>query len=58
LLYFTLNGVAAAATIRLRPRGWLAAPFVAGTIVLNLALAGLFFKSVNSVVPFYSPRAP
>lgn len=57
LLYFALNGIATVATARIRPHGWLVLPFVTATIVFNLALAVLFFTSVNSVFPFYSPRA-
>ena len=55
-LYFALNGIATVATARIRPHGWLVLPFVAGTIVFNLALAVVFFISVNSVFPFYAPR--
>jgi D-alanyl-lipoteichoic acid acyltransferase DltB (MBOAT superfamily) len=56
MLFFGLHGLAAVATSRLRPRGWLVLPFVGSTIVFNIVLAVLFFKSVNSVLPFYSPR--
>jgi hypothetical protein len=56
-LYFALNGIATVATGHIRPHGWLVLPFVAGTIVFNLTLAVFFFIGVNSVFPFYSPRA-
>ena len=56
-LYFALNGIATVATSRIRPRGWMALPLVTGTFAFNLALAVIFFRSVNSVFPFYSPRA-
>jgi hypothetical protein len=55
-LYFVLNGIASLVTMRIRPRGWTALPAVEGTVIFNLTMAVLFFKSVNSVFPFYSPR--
>jgi hypothetical protein len=55
-LYFLLNGLATVATVRIRPQGWMVLPFVAATFAFNLALAVVFFKSVNAVFPFYSPR--
>ncbi len=55
-LYFALNGLATVATVRIRPHGWMVLPFVAGTFAFNLVLSVIFFRSVNSVFPFYSPR--
>src|SRR5262249_16713012 len=56
-LFFAFHGIIAVTTRRIRPRGWVVIPCIAGTIALNLALAVLFFKSVDSAVPFYSPRS-
>jgi hypothetical protein len=58
MLFFLLQGAAAAATLRVRPRGWLVAPAVALTLAFNLATLVLFGMSVNQVVPFYSVRTP
>jgi hypothetical protein len=54
LLYFALHGLATVATFRIRPRGWMVIPCVAGTIAFNLVMSILFFKSVDFVLPFYS----
>jgi hypothetical protein len=54
--FFLVQGVAAAASIRLRPAGWWLVLGQFLTIAFNLATSVLFFQSVNSVVPFYSPR--
>ena len=55
--FFLTQGVAAAATMHLRPTGW---RFVLGqflTVTFNLAASVFFFQSLNSVLPFYSPRS-
>jgi len=55
-LFFLSQGVAATLTFRLRPTGW-GRPFgTCLTLIFNLAASLLFFKSVNAVLPFYSPR--
>ena len=54
LLFFMLQGFAVVATMRIRPRGRIAIPWIAGTWVFNLASSVLFFMSVNQVIPFYS----
>ena len=54
--FFLVQGVAAAASIRLRPVGWWLVLGQFLTIAFNLATSVLFFQSVNSVLPFYSPR--
>jgi hypothetical protein len=56
--FFLLQGVAVAATARVKVRGWKAAPWVAGTLGFNLASSVLFFASINSLVPFYSRGLP
>ena len=54
--FFLLEGAAVAATLRVRPRGWRTAPWVAGTLAFNLAASALFFASLGEVVPFYAAR--
>ncbi len=54
MAFFMIQGLAVAATLRVRPRGWRALPWVAATFVFNLATSTLFFASVNEVLPFYS----
>jgi hypothetical protein len=56
VLFFAIQGLASLATIRYWPRGWRAVSCIAATLAFNLVLAVLFFKSVNSVMPFYAPR--
>jgi hypothetical protein len=56
ILYFVLNGLAVAATYRLRPRGYLVPLCVAATIAFNLLASVIFCHSLNEIVPFYSPR--
>jgi hypothetical protein len=55
-VFFLIQGVAAAASIRLRPTGWRLALGQILTVTFNLATSVFFFKSLNSVLPFYSPR--
>jgi hypothetical protein len=56
--FFAIQGVAVAATLRVRPDGWRAFPWVSGTFAFNLATGVLFFASVGEVLPFYASRAP
>ena len=51
--FFLAQGVAAALTMRLRPRGPAAAVGIAATLAFNLATSVLFFASVDGMVPFY-----
>jgi hypothetical protein len=51
--FFLTQGVAAALTMRLRPRGLAAAVGIAATLAFNLATSALFFASVDGMVPFY-----
>jgi hypothetical protein len=55
-LFFALQGAATAASIRLRPTGRRLALGQFLTVTFNLANSVLFFRSVNSVLPFYSSR--
>lgn len=54
LLFFTIQGFATLATMRLHPRGTLVLPCLVGTLMFNLLTATLFFASVNQIVPFYA----
>ncbi len=54
--FFLVQGVAVAATLRVRPRGPAAVAWVAATFAFNLATSALFFASVGEVVPFYARR--
>jgi hypothetical protein len=56
LMFFALQGLAAAVTLRWRPSGWRAGLLTAGTATFNLLTALLFFRSVDTVLSFYSPR--
>jgi hypothetical protein len=56
MAFFLIQGLAAVATIRLKPRGWLAPPAILATLAFNLLTALLFFSSVNAVLPFYVSR--
>ncbi|HKI72847.1 MAG TPA: MBOAT family O-acyltransferase [Verrucomicrobiae bacterium] len=58
MIFFLINGCAVAATLRARPRGWQAVPWIAGTVAFNLASSVFFFASLNAVVPFYSRGVP
>jgi MBOAT, membrane-bound O-acyltransferase family len=57
-VFFMLQGCATAATERVKPRGWYAIPWIAGTLAFNLASSVFFFASVNGLVPFYSRGLP
>jgi len=56
--FFLLQGCAVAATARIKPRGWGAAVWIAGTFAFNLATGVLFFGSVNEILPFYDSPPP
>jgi hypothetical protein len=53
MLFFMIQGCAAAATLRLRPIGWAAPLWWAGTLAFNLVTALLFCRSVDGVIAFY-----
>lgn len=57
-LFFLLQGLAVAASARLRPAGWKVWPWIGATLIFNLATSVLFFASVDAVIPFYSRDLP
>jgi hypothetical protein len=56
--FFLLQGVAVAATARIKARGWRAVPWTAATFGFNLLSSVLFFASMNGLVPFYARGLP
>ncbi len=56
--FFTLQGLAAASTARVKVRGWLVVPWMTGTFIFNLLSSVLFFASIHEVAPFYSNGLP
>jgi D-alanyl-lipoteichoic acid acyltransferase DltB (MBOAT superfamily) len=56
MAFFLIQGLAVAATARIRPRGSRAVAWAIGTLVFVLITSTLFFASMQGVVPFYSPR--
>jgi D-alanyl-lipoteichoic acid acyltransferase DltB (MBOAT superfamily) len=54
--FFLVQGLAVAATLGVKPKGWRAVPWTAGTWVFTLASSVLFFASGDEVVPFYTGR--
>ena len=57
-LFFLLQGVGVAATMRIRPAGWKVWPWIGLTWMLNLATSLFFFASVAGVFPLYSRGLP
>lgn len=53
VLFFMVQGIAAVATLRVRPRGRTALLWWAGTFFFNLATAFFFCQSVDAVIGFY-----
>jgi MBOAT, membrane-bound O-acyltransferase family len=56
--FFLLQGVAVAATLTVRPRGWAAVLGMLVTLVFMYASSVVFFASANEIVPFYSSNSP
>ncbi|HEY1628657.1 MAG TPA: MBOAT family O-acyltransferase, partial [Tepidisphaeraceae bacterium] len=56
LAFFFIQGLATAATLRFRPKGWAKVAGVVLTLIFNLATSVLFFACVNAVVQFYALR--
>lgn len=56
LAFFLIQGLAVAATLRLRPRGPAAFAATLLTLAFNLLTAPIFLASLNAVVPFYVAR--
>ena len=49
LAFFMVNGLAVVATFRLRPRGWLAAPAVIGTMAFHVVAFTLLTTTLSSL---------
>jgi hypothetical protein len=58
MAFFMVQGLAVAATQRIKPEGWHAVLWTVGTVAFNLATSVLFFASVNQIWPFWSASAP
>lgn len=58
LVFFGLQGVAAAATLRWRPKRWAAAMAIALTLAFNLTTSAFFFANVAGVEPIYARPLP
>jgi hypothetical protein len=56
--FFLIQGVAVTATARVKPTGWRAGPWIAGTLAFNLVSSTLFFASMNGLAPFYARGVP
>jgi D-alanyl-lipoteichoic acid acyltransferase DltB (MBOAT superfamily) len=56
--FFLIQGVAAAATARVKARGRSALPWIATTFAFNFVTSVLFFASMNELVHFYSRGLP
>ena len=56
MAFFMLEGVAVAATLRLRPRAWMTWPAILLTFAFNVAAVRVFLASVNAILPFYVNR--
>lgn len=56
ILFFMVQGCATVATLRVKPRGRAVPLWIAATVAFNLASSLLFFRSVDSIVPFYWRR--
>lgn len=56
--FFLIQGLAVALSLRQKPRGWAAVPWVVGTLTFNVVSGVLFFASLNQVVRFYQNRPP
>jgi hypothetical protein len=56
--FFLVQGLAVAATARVKPRGRAVYPWVAATFLFNLATGVLFFASMNHVVRLYLHTPP
>src|SRR5687768_11432566 len=54
--FFLIQGIAAAATFRLRPSGWRRVGWTVATLTFVLVTSVLFGWSVNEVVPVYADR--
>ncbi len=57
-LFFLFQGIAVAATARVKPSGWRAIPWVVGTFAFNLLSSVLFFASWQGLGGFYAGGLP
>ena len=57
-IFFVLQGIAVAATIRFRPTGLGKCAAIAATLSFNIASGVFFFASVQGAVPFYANGLP
>lgn len=58
-VFFALQGVASAMTLRVRARrSWMAIPWIVATLAFNLTSSVFFFASIHSVTPFYARGLP
>jgi MBOAT, membrane-bound O-acyltransferase family len=58
MVFFAVQGLAAASTARVKVRGIFAVPWVAWTMAFNLLTSVIFFASIHNVTPFYSRGLP
>lgn len=58
MAFFIIQGVAALATIRIKPRGWFAVLWTGATFSFNIATGVLFFVAIDRLVTFYSRPLP
>lgn len=58
IAFFAIQGLAATLTARVKVKGMLLVPWVAGTMTFNLLTSVVFFASIHSVTPFYSRGLP
>jgi hypothetical protein len=58
MAFFMEQGLAAAVTQRLKPRGARAVRWTVGTVAFNVTAAVLFFASINQIWPYWSAGAP
>jgi D-alanyl-lipoteichoic acid acyltransferase DltB (MBOAT superfamily) len=56
--FFLIQGVAAAATARVKVGGLRALPWIVATLAFNLVTSVLFFASMNELVHFYDRGLP
>ena len=54
ILFFMLQGIAVAATLRVKPKGLSAIIWIVGTLGFNLLASVLFFTSLDGMILFYS----
>jgi hypothetical protein len=57
MAFFLIQGLAVAATARVKPSGWRAIVWTACTQVFVVITCPLFFASLQGVVPYYSRRS-